>query len=315
MSLKSASERGTLYQMRNFLGRSDVTVKPKKNMNACEDFLVTVLHSYITVAAMEVLGISNMEEWSSLIPEDLWLCGEDERRKVMDSILSKIIEKYVDIRYNTSSTVVADEVLMYAKQVFSIGSIFLEYADGIREGDGDRVIRCWRYLMLIFHNANRFNYAKEAVHLLYQYQYQLSPKQAEQLIYNRFINTSGIPGRNIAADHHMEHLNRSVKSGIAALGPNKCETTIIRLGKAIGTIDPIINQFDKVNDILNSRTRHKLASMTKDVKRLANDMKKNKILTCTAHRKYMTNFPKSRSLIHKKAEPELLQWAITHLPK
>ena len=98
-----------------------------------------------------------------------------ERQKVMNSI-----------QFNSSSSNAdCDLVFLYAKQLFSIGSIYLEFADGIREGDGDRVIRCWRYMMLIFHNANRFNYAKEAVLLLYQYQYQLSPKQAEQLIYNR----------------------------------------------------------------------------------------------------------------------------------
>lgn len=97
VSLKKASERGTLYQMRHFLGRSNVGVKPKKNMNACEDFVVTVLHSN---------GGTGNEEWSSLISENL--C-EDERRKVMDSILSKMIEKYVDIRYNTSIASTVDD--------------------------------------------------------------------------------------------------------------------------------------------------------------------------------------------------------------
>ena len=105
--------------------------------------------------------------------------GEDERRKAMGSILSKIINKYVDITCNTSSTLDTDQIFMYAKQVFSIGSIFLEFANGIREGDGDRVICCWKYMMLIFHNANCFNYAKEAA---LQYHYQLSPVQAEKHI-------------------------------------------------------------------------------------------------------------------------------------
>jgi L1 cell adhesion molecule like protein len=185
---------------------------------------------------MEVIGISNEEEWSCLIPEDLWLQETSEREKVMDSILSKIIENYVDIQFNTSSSDDAgqDLVLLYVKRLLSIGSIFLEFADGIREGDGDRVIRCWRYMMLIFHNADLYNYAKEAVLLLYEYQYLLSPKQAEQLKYNRFVNTSGIPGRNISADQHMEHLNRVVKNGIEALGPNKCEANIVRIGKTTG---------------------------------------------------------------------------------
>ena len=43
----------------------------------------------------------------------------------------------------------------------------------------------------------------------------------------------------------MEHLNRTIKSGITALGPNKREATIVRLGKAIGVIDPTVNHFDE----------------------------------------------------------------------
>jgi hypothetical protein len=72
--------------------------------------------------------------------------------------------------------------------------------------------------MLILHNSNRKNYAIEAVLLLHQLQYILSPQEAEQLLFNRFLNTNGLPGRNISSDLHMEQLNRLIKNGINDLG-------------------------------------------------------------------------------------------------
>ena len=60
----------------------------------------------------------------------------------------------------------------------------------------------------------------------------LSPRVAEELLWCRFINVSGIPGKNIASNLHMEHLNRVLKDSIRQPTP-EC---ITRAGKAIGTL-------------------------------------------------------------------------------
>lgn len=69
----------------------------------------------------------------------------------------------------------------------------MEFADAIKEGDGDRVC------LMVIHNSDCRNYAKEAALLLYQLQYLLSPQQAERVLYDRFVNTAGLPGRNISS--------------------------------------------------------------------------------------------------------------------
>ena len=190
----------------------------------------------------------------------------------------------------------------------------MELADGIKEGDGDRVIRCWKLLMIVFHNSNRKNYAKEAALLLDQYHYLLTSQQAEQVIYSRFVNTAGLPGRNISADLHMEHLNRTLKSGIGALGSNKTEGAIVRLSKAIGTISPVLENFDDNNGIHHHHTRHKQASMKKDIHKVVADINKAKIFSTITGRKYST-FPNPKSLIHKVPEKDLLSWIQIHLSK
>lgn len=178
---------------------------------------------------MEVLGMNTVDQWPSFIPDHVWLCDKNERQKLMDSILSSIIDKFVDIKYNSPhASANGDQVMMYTKQMFSIGCLYLEFADAIKEGDGDRVLRCWRYFLIIFHNSNRKNYAKEAVLLLHHHKYLYSPQIAERILYNRFVNTSGVPGRNISSGLFMEHLNRELKSSIAS-GSGYTKEAILRL--------------------------------------------------------------------------------------
>ncbi len=65
--------------------------------------------------------------------------------------------------------------------------------------------------MLIFKATKHKNYAMEELTMLTQY-FVILPNLAEQLKWSRFVNVHGFPGRNISADLHMEHMNRTVKT-------------------------------------------------------------------------------------------------------
>lgn len=135
----------------------------------------------------------------------------------------------------------------------------------IREGDGERILQCWRYLLPVFHNSGRKNYTIEAFQLLYQYQYGLPPRQAEQLIWSRFVNTKGIAGKNIPLDLHLEHLNRVCKTAIGHLGPNKTDDAIVRCGKIIGPMHQLLQNFDDENAVSVESGAHKKTAYTKDL--------------------------------------------------
>ena len=57
----------------------------------------------------------------------------------------------------------------------------MEFNDAIREGDGGRIIRCWRYFLLLFKANKCANYAIEAFTLLVQFDFLLPHRQARQL--------------------------------------------------------------------------------------------------------------------------------------
>ena len=101
----------------------------------------------------------------------------------------------------------------------------------------------------IFHNSGRTNYCNEAFHMLCQYLYDLPPLQAAQLIWSHCINTHGVKGRNISFDLHLEHLNCLCKDSIKGLQANKTKEAIVRNGKVLGTLEPLLKQFDKDNSV------------------------------------------------------------------
>jgi len=101
-----------------------------------------------------------------------------------------------------------DGICLYAREVLSLGLIWLEFHDAVKEGDGNRVIQVWKFLLLVFKNSGRKNYSIEALNLLVQEHYILTERQKLQLKWGRFVNIHGRQGCNVPCDLHMEHLNR-----------------------------------------------------------------------------------------------------------
>ena len=178
-------------------------MKPHKDVNAHEDFFMLVIECHILAAAMEVLGMASLEDkpCAEILPSDVWLHQDDERREILHSVAS-VINSFVDLSIFCKQKECQDEdtVHAYACEVLSLGLLYAEFQDAIREGDGLRVLRCWRYFLPIFRASSRTNYSIEAFHLLAQHQFLLSPRLSQQLLWSHFVNTHGVPGHNIACD-------------------------------------------------------------------------------------------------------------------
>ena len=48
-----------------------------------------------------------------------------------------------------------DKVIIYAREVLSMGMLHAEFRDTVKEGDGPCVIRVWKFLLPTFRAANR----------------------------------------------------------------------------------------------------------------------------------------------------------------
>ena len=49
------AERGTMYQLRNLIRRTNVPSVPHNNMNAAEDYLLLLLHTHVVAAVNTVM--------------------------------------------------------------------------------------------------------------------------------------------------------------------------------------------------------------------------------------------------------------------
>ena len=238
----------------------------------------------------------------------------EERMEKLQEISMLIASKFVDVSFNGRSNVsTGDSVHDYSRHLLTIGCLYFELRDAIKEGDGERVLQCWRYLLPVFQNSGRKNYTIEAFKLLYQYQYGLPPRQAQQLIWNRFVNTQGVRGKNIPLDLHQEHLNRICKTSIACLGANKSEDAIARCGKALGTMHRLLEQFDGDNAVGDAGGAHQKPSYKRDLNIILKELQQCIVFQVILGRAHIS-FSKPTNIIHAKPSQSSITWITTHLP-
>ena len=323
LQAKLGMERGTLYQLRNLIIRRNVTKNVKNDMNACEDFFEVVVVRHVIASAMELLGMSSIDDLPSFTitqsPEDVWMKDNSERKAIVMEVASSIVDqnvdlstKFVESQTQISTSACSDSVYAYSCETLSLGLLFMEFKDAIREGDSDRVLLVWKYLFLLFKASGRRNYSIEAFTLISQYHLILPPRLAEQIKWSRFINSRGHAGHNISCDLHMEHLNKLAKVTVQGLGPNKTEKAIQRVGKAIGTLSSMTDTFDTVNNVPSVSGVHSKKSSGKDLKKIVGQLVKSSVFDISPGRKHKT-FPHLKTnYIRSLSEKDLKQWMLDH---
>ena len=81
----------------------------------------------------------------------------------------------------------SDDMYNYQKSLLEIGMLIMNIQDAISEGEGGRVVRCWKFLLLYLkHDNGSQKYSLEVLYLMFQINGILSPRSAYQLIWNRF---------------------------------------------------------------------------------------------------------------------------------
>ena len=164
-----------------------------------------------------------------------------------------------------------------------------------------------------FRSSGRKSYAVESLNMLCQVNHALTPRQSAELLWSRFVNTQGLPGHNIASDLHLEHLNRICKDSIQGLGRNKTVKSITRVGKAMGTLSPVLSRFDDDNKVTSTRSSgHKPPSAKQDVNLILEQLQQSEVFNNIPGRKHRS-FPNPRDVLHHEDHDELKEWMKTHL--
>jgi len=209
-----------------------------------------------------------------------------------------------------------DGVLEYASEVLSLGLLYLEFTDAIKEADGDRILRCWRFFLLLFRESKRKNYAIEAFTILAQERFVLSPRQQLQLKWSRTINTHGRIGKNIPCDLHMEHLNKECKEALSGLGSNITDHAVERIGKCVGKTVDMLNTFDNICNVPKQSGHHTKHSSKPDIEKMVKQLKDTSNVFAHHSGRHHNKFPKfTANMIERINLPELKHWMTDQLSK
>ena len=58
---------------------------------------------------------------------------------------------------------------VYALDILNLGLLYKGFHDAVKQGNGDRVIRYWKVLMVLSKEAGKRNYSKKAFLLILQF--------------------------------------------------------------------------------------------------------------------------------------------------
>ncbi|CAB4018776.1 hypothetical protein AC249_AIPGENE19271 [Paramuricea clavata] len=123
-----------------------------------------------------------------------------------------------------------------------LGLMLRDAKDSVREGDGERLLRVWKYLTFIFRVTGCYKYALAGLRLIASVNSLLSPRQAHRLTWNRFAGVKNGPGKRISRDLRVEQLNKIAKEEIRALGyPNINDESVVKATKVTAAVEKMIN--------------------------------------------------------------------------
>ncbi|XP_070543961.1 uncharacterized protein [Ptychodera flava] len=203
-----------------------------------------------------------------------------------------------------------DRVRLYSKTVLELGMMFIQLDDTHKEGDGDRDIINWKYLLMYFKSrkGHHSNYAIEAVNKIAQVQALLSEQMAQRVLWGRFVNQRGGAGNNFPSDLRNELHNNFFKSVVKAMGAQKTKSAILRASKAATGLYDIACNFDDVTNIKPEKTDHPMKCDTADLNLVLDDLRMLRPYRVTPGRRH-EHFPHiGLSPLERLNMPDLYAW-------
>ena len=298
--------------------------KVKDNMSAAQDFYSLVSDAHIVAAAMSHYEMSSLES----VPVGIEVPNDPTKlHDFMTQTVGTLVDKYV-LKFTETTTLSndateipattpqasnkEDKVINYASLVIGYGLMAENFHNAWREGDGGRILRCWKFLLLHFRVGGRTKYALEAFKLLSQTFALLSPRKAHQLIWNRTCNTKGGHGNNIPLDLDNEFLNRVFKDNINTFRQNITPHSIDRSSQSVKRVSDTLENFDKVTCVRRDSGHHVLPDTTEDFQHILQVLQREQVFVPVEGRAHGTFKNITADPFAKLNLKELHKWLKRH---
>ena len=260
-------------------------------MKACEDIMLIILHAHVMAASKSVMSSS------------------DQQFEKVEDLAREIVSRHVYFDPDIKITSV-DKKYVYGTQVLTLTLLWYAFNDAVHEGDGDHVLRYWKFFAVVFKATRHYNYFKESVILQLQYNFLLSEREAAQLKWSRFVNNKGRKGCNISCDLHLEHLNRRLKQMVHGI---HSINAIDRAAQSIGFIHKICSMFEKGTDVMSESDKHSRPAFTKECTLMCNELVEQKIFEDHKETRCHPTFKNIQGLLQQAPSKQLLAYIIKNL--
>ena len=125
--------------------------------------------------------------------------------------------------------------------------------DAVKEGDGLRLLRAWKFFTYLFHLKGHNKYG---LRLIASVEGLLTPRQAHSLTWNRFAGKKWGKGKRISRDLRVEQLNKISKEEIRALGfPNINDTSVQNAARTTAAVEQMVTN-SKADLGIEARSGH-----------------------------------------------------------
>ena len=212
----------------------------------------------------------------------------------------------------------SDGVFNYHSGFLKVALLERDFQDSIKEGDGQRTCRLWKFKMLHFKQAGRTKYSLEALKLRLDIAAVQSPSVAHRLVWNRTVNVSGIAGHNIALDLNCEHYVKYTKEVMDRLGANLEFGIAQELSRSIGEMKTIMDRFDEDCGVSPRSGRHTEASKQSDIMAMVEVLHENDVFSFQPGRLY-SSFRKqsvaTANPLDKMNTAQIVEWILENKEK
>ena len=196
-----------------------------------------------------------------------------------------------------------DDVFNYNCSLLTDSFLFFNFLDAIKEGDGERILRQYKYIMLYCKADGAHSFLVYAI---------LPPRDSERFTWNRSVNNTGKKGGNIPLDEDAEHSNNFTKQGIKNLGPNVTQKAVLRLSQAeSSTRSILLNLYASIKRMTKSG-QHSQGSTARDLDELVNRAAQFNIFTELEGRTYKHFYEFKRDRLENLNGSLLYQWINKH---
>ena len=274
-----------MKHLQNIIRRTNLPTKVKDNFRAVQDFISVVTEAHIVAAALTLYKMKSRdsEPVGIAAPEDPLALNQFMLRtvgKLLDTYVSKFFESIKDTDSTPDSQPSQtddDGVGSYASLVMGYGLMAENMHDACKEGDGDRLARCWKFLLLHFKGDGRTKYALEAFRFIVETSGLLSPRKAHQAKWNRTCNPKGGCGNNVPLDLNCDFLNRTFKDNVNTFLPHITTRSVERSSQSLEKVNDTLANFDSITHVHRDGGHHVLPDTLSDFSSILNILQSEKV--------------------------------------